>query len=130
MKNPLLEIKAELASSRPPEVPNFDCTICTVSRGTICTVLHSNRITSIVYENIFEIKVLNYVGKHSINLSNYLVYYFFWATPRLLNFTYRRFGTLCSVLIGGKSKKKKVCNQELRGATHQKVPQNTIRNPQ
>jgi hypothetical protein len=30
-----------------------------------------------MYENIFEIKVLKYVGKHSINLSNYVVHFYF-----------------------------------------------------
>ena len=89
---PLLEMTAELASSRLPEVPHFDCSICAVSRGITNTVLHSNRIIPIAQDSIFEINVFNYVGKHSINLSVYVVYSFFWANPRSLNFMCRRFG--------------------------------------
>jgi len=33
-----------------------------------------------------------------------LLYSLFWATPRLLNFIYRRFGTLYSIFIGGVSR--------------------------
>jgi hypothetical protein len=31
----------------------------------------------------------------------WMLYAFFWAIPRCLNLIYRRFGTLCSILIGG-----------------------------
>jgi hypothetical protein len=33
------------------------------------------------------------------------LYSFFWAIPLVLNFMCRRFGTVCSICIGGVSKK-------------------------
>jgi len=34
-----------------------------------------------------------------------MLYSFFWVIPRRLNFIYRRFGTLCSIFIGGVGRK-------------------------
>jgi len=34
-----------------------------------------------------------------------MLYSFFWAIPRFLNFMFRRFGTLCSFFIDGVSMK-------------------------
>jgi hypothetical protein len=34
-----------------------------------------------------------------------MLYSFFWVIPESLNFICRRFGTLCSIFIGGVSKK-------------------------
>jgi len=34
-----------------------------------------------------------------------MFYSFFWVIPRYLNFTCRRFGALCSIFIGGVSRK-------------------------
>jgi len=36
-----------------------------------------------------------------ISNSGSLLYDFFWVIPRRLNFIRRRFGTLCSIFIGG-----------------------------
>jgi hypothetical protein len=38
-----------------------------------------------------------------------VLYPFFWAIPWRLNFIHRRFGTLCSIFIGGMSKNNCIC---------------------
>jgi hypothetical protein len=40
------------------------------------------------------------------NVKNICLLNFFWLIPRRLNFMCRRFGTLCSILIGRVKKKK------------------------
>jgi len=65
------------------------------------TVSYMFRLSSAIFSKSYLTQRDLYMYQHI----SYLLHSFFWVIPRRMNFICRHFGTLCSIFIGGVSKK-------------------------
>jgi len=57
----------------------------------------------------------------------WMLYSFFWAIPRRLNFMCRRFGTLCSIFIAGVSRKQEQTESSETSVHEIRTPENRLK---
>jgi hypothetical protein len=88
------------------------CECCVLSGRDVCDRLitrleESYRLWCVVVCDLETSKMRRPWPALGLRATKNVLYYFFWADPQFLNFMCRPFGTPCSILIGGVSKKKR-----------------------